>query len=93
MAESESRHAAIAHIDQRIERRFRRNSQYAIADSSTKPEHEQTNTGVDNISHAGRTGRDELVPSRYALRVGKIEVIVASDDVLPLPTTMLGPSA
>lgn len=29
---------------------------------------------------------EELVPSRYALRVGDIEVIVISDGVLPLPT-------
>ncbi|MBI1357483.1 MAG: MBL fold metallo-hydrolase [Acidobacteria bacterium] len=34
--------------------------------------------------------RDELVPSRYALQVGDIDVLVVSDGVLPLPTTMLG---
>ena len=33
---------------------------------------------------------DELVPSRYALKVGDIEVLVISDGVLPLPTQMLG---
>lgn len=33
---------------------------------------------------------DELVPSRYALSVGDIDVIVISDGVLPLPTEMLG---
>jgi len=70
-----------------------RNSQYAIADSSTKSEHEQTNISVDNASHSGRPGRDELVPSRYALRVGEIEAMVVSDGVLPLPSTMLGPNA
>lgn len=32
---------------------------------------------------------DELVPSRYALRIGEIEVLVVSDGVLPLPTAML----
>ena len=31
----------------------------------------------------------ELVPSRYALRVGEIEVLVVSDGVLPLPTATL----
>ena len=36
---------------------------------------------------------DELVPSRYALRVGEIEVLVVSDGVLPLPTAMLGHNA
>src|SRR5262245_23021068 len=29
--------------------------------------------------------RDELVPSRYALRVGEIDVLVVSDGVLPIP--------
>jgi glyoxylase-like metal-dependent hydrolase (beta-lactamase superfamily II) len=48
---------------------------------------------MDTISHPGRTGRDELVPSRYAVRVGAIDVLVISDGVLPLPTTMLGPNA
>lgn len=33
---------------------------------------------------------DELVPSRYALKVGDVEVLVISDGVLPLPTQMLG---
>jgi len=36
---------------------------------------------------------DELVPSRYALKVGDIEVLVISDGVLPLPTQMLGHNA
>lgn len=36
---------------------------------------------------------EELVPSRYALRVGEIEVLVVSDGVLPLPTAMLGHNA
>src|SRR3984885_12247874 len=44
---------------------------------------------LDNISHPGRPGLDELVPSRYALRVGEIDVLVVSDGVLPLPTAML----
>lgn len=35
------------------------------------------------------TGRDELVPSRYAVRIGEIDVLVFSDGVLPLPTAML----
>lgn len=36
---------------------------------------------------------DELVPSRYAVQVGDIEVLVISDGVLPLPTKMLGHNA
>ncbi|AYG70067.1 MULTISPECIES: MBL fold metallo-hydrolase [unclassified Rhizobium] len=35
----------------------------------------------------------ELVPSRYALRIGDIEVMVISDGVLPLPTTMMAYNA
>jgi glyoxylase-like metal-dependent hydrolase (beta-lactamase superfamily II) len=40
-----------------------------------------------------RSGSDELVPSRYAVRVGDIDVLVVSDGVLPLPTKMLGHNA
>src|SRR5215469_10802128 len=36
---------------------------------------------------------DELVPSRYALRVGEIDVMVVSDGVLSLPGAMLGHNA
>jgi glyoxylase-like metal-dependent hydrolase (beta-lactamase superfamily II) len=32
---------------------------------------------------------EELVPSRYALRVGEIDVLVVSDGVLPLPTATM----
>lgn len=39
---------------------------------------------------AEKPGHDELVPSRYSLQVGEIEVLVISDGVLPLPTAMLG---
>ena len=49
-----------------------------------------TKMRLDNTSHPGRPGRDELVPSRYALKVGKIEVMVVSDGVLSLPGAMLG---
>jgi len=31
---------------------------------------------LENASHPGRPGLDELVPSRYALRVGEIDVLV-----------------
>jgi hypothetical protein len=41
-------------------------------------------------SYPGRPGADELVPSRYALRVGEIDVLVVSDGVLTLPGAMLG---
>jgi glyoxylase-like metal-dependent hydrolase (beta-lactamase superfamily II) len=48
---------------------------------------------LDNTSHLGRPGSDELVPSRYALRVGEIDVLVVSDGVLPLPTATLATNA
>ncbi|MBH5367585.1 MBL fold metallo-hydrolase [Bradyrhizobium glycinis] len=39
------------------------------------------------------TKPEELVPSRYAVRIGDIDVLVVSDGVLPLPTTMLAHNA
>ncbi|WFP65815.1 MBL fold metallo-hydrolase [Mesorhizobium sp. WSM4904] len=48
---------------------------------------------LNKTSHPRRTGTEELVPSRYAVRVGEIEVLVVSDGVLPLPTNMLGYNA
>ena len=45
---------------------------------------------LDITTHPGRPGLDELVPSRYALRVGEIDVLVVSDGVLSLPGAMLG---
>jgi glyoxylase-like metal-dependent hydrolase (beta-lactamase superfamily II) len=41
---------------------------------------------VDNTLHPASQGHDELVPSRYALQVGELDVLVVSDGVLPLPT-------
>lgn len=40
-----------------------------------------------------RSRPEELVPSRYAIRIGEMEVLVISDGVLPLPTEMLAPNA
>lgn len=40
----------------------------------------------NNTAHVERPRPDELVPSRYALRIGDIEVLIISDGVLPLPT-------
>ncbi|MBA8879143.1 MBL fold metallo-hydrolase [Phyllobacterium myrsinacearum] len=48
---------------------------------------------LQHLSHSITTLRDELVPSRYALKIGDIEVLVVSDGVLPLPTVMLGHNA
>ena len=48
---------------------------------------------LDIASPPTRSGPDELVPSRYAVKVGEIDVLVISDGVLPLPTKMLGHNA
>lgn len=45
---------------------------------------------LHNTSYPVTSGPEELVPSRYALKIGEIDVLVVSDGVLPLPTTMLG---
>ena len=44
-------------------------------------------------SHTGKLVHDELVPSRYALRIGEIDVLVVSDGVLTLPGAMLAHNA
>jgi hypothetical protein len=36
---------------------------------------------------------EELVPSRYALNIGDIEVLVVSDGVLPLPAVTMATNA
>lgn len=46
---------------------------------------------LNNASIAAKP--EELVPSRYAVNIGEIEVLVVSDGVLPLPTTMLAHNA
>ena len=46
---------------------------------------DNTSMNLDNTSRPGRPAPVELVPSRYALRVGEIDVTVVSDGVLPLP--------
>ncbi|ANH07890.1 MBL fold metallo-hydrolase [Shinella sp. HZN7] len=50
---------------------------------------QETNLGLSRALPNG-SGTEELVPSRYAVQVGEIEVLVISDGVLPLPTKMLG---
>jgi glyoxylase-like metal-dependent hydrolase (beta-lactamase superfamily II) len=54
---------------------------------------DETNIRSDNTSHVARARPNELVPSRYALRVGEIDVLVVSDGVLSLPTATLATNA
>jgi glyoxylase-like metal-dependent hydrolase (beta-lactamase superfamily II) len=44
-------------------------------------------------TNAGKLGSGELVPSRYALKIGDIDVMVISDGVLLLPTETLATNA
>ncbi|MEX7471506.1 MBL fold metallo-hydrolase [Mycobacterium adipatum] len=48
---------------------------------------------VDNIADLTGTGLDELVPSRYALQVGDIDVLVISDGVLPITASTMATNA
>ncbi|TIX85303.1 MAG: MBL fold metallo-hydrolase, partial [Mesorhizobium sp.] len=64
---------------------------------------QETNMSLDNISHPSiqhcadslkakrGNGRPEpeLVPSRYALQVGDIDVLIVSDGVLPIPAPVM----
>ncbi|WP_217140818.1 MBL fold metallo-hydrolase [Streptomyces sp. AC627_RSS907] len=46
-----------------------------------------------NVARPDAPGHDELVPSRYALKVGDIDVMVISDGVLPIPPATLATNA
>jgi hypothetical protein len=48
---------------------------------------------LDNISHLDSQALDELVPSRYAVQVGEIDVLVISDGVLPITAPTLATNA
>jgi glyoxylase-like metal-dependent hydrolase (beta-lactamase superfamily II) len=54
---------------------------------------DDTSVNLDDTCHPGRQRPDELVPSRYALKVGGIDVMVVSDGVLSLPGAMLAHNA
>jgi len=47
-------------------------------------EQKDTNVSLNNTSRSGKSPSDELVPSRYAVKVGEIDVLVVSDGVLPI---------
>ncbi|TCI09144.1 MBL fold metallo-hydrolase [Dyella soli] len=48
---------------------------------------------TDHTLRPGSHKPDDLVPSRYALRIGEIDVLVISDGVFPLPATTLATNA
>ncbi len=54
---------------------------------------QKTIESLDSTRRAGAAAPDELVPSRYALRVGDIEVLVISDGVLTPPAESMATNA
>src|SRR5258707_4157904 len=58
-------------------------------DNTSQPSVKYCADKVNSKYIHGRPG-PELVPSRYALKVGAIDVMVVSDGVLSLPEAMLG---
>jgi glyoxylase-like metal-dependent hydrolase (beta-lactamase superfamily II) len=59
-----------------------------VADTG-KGVQQEVNMSLDNTPHPGRPEPDEPVPSRYALKVGEIDVMVVSDGVLPIPAPVM----
>ncbi|PPQ17712.1 MBL fold metallo-hydrolase [Bradyrhizobium sp. AC87j1] len=53
----------------------------------------ETSMNVHDATHFDRARSDELVPSRYALRVGEIDVMVISDGVLTPPAESMATNA
>jgi len=60
---------------------------------TTKNDTEISRRHLGNISDFGTPGPDELVPSRYALRVGEINVLVVSDGVIQISAETMAPNA
>ncbi|WP_434674369.1 MBL fold metallo-hydrolase [Pseudomonas sp. R1-15] len=50
-------------------------------------------TAQKDPTNLSRSATEELVPSRYALKVGDVDVLVVSDGVLPLPTSTMSTNA
>jgi glyoxylase-like metal-dependent hydrolase (beta-lactamase superfamily II) len=48
---------------------------------------------LDTLSHLGQPASGEVVPSRYAVQIGELEVLIISDGVLKLPTVTLAYNA
>jgi glyoxylase-like metal-dependent hydrolase (beta-lactamase superfamily II) len=53
----------------------------------------RSTTAAETNMSLGRPGLDELVPSRYALRVGAIDVLVVSDGVIQISAETMAPNA
>ncbi|MBB5539422.1 MBL fold metallo-hydrolase [Rhizobium giardinii] len=60
-----------------------------MSQAEAKPHMNSQQDTKPNLDTASPRKPDELVPSRYAMQIGEIEVLIVSDGVLPLPTAML----
>jgi hypothetical protein len=67
------------------------NPRAPAAEVADTPRARQPTGGKHELGHPTilQTDDDELVPSRYALKVGDIDMLVISDGVLSLPTKVL----
>jgi glyoxylase-like metal-dependent hydrolase (beta-lactamase superfamily II) len=54
-----------------------------------EPMNQTTRNVQPVITKLGKDGSGELVSSRYAVRVGDVDVVLISDGVLPLPTSTM----
>lgn len=54
---------------------------------------QKTITSLGNIPHSGSPATNELVPSRYALKIGDIDVLVISDGVVTPPAESMATNA
>jgi glyoxylase-like metal-dependent hydrolase (beta-lactamase superfamily II) len=70
-----------------------RAQKFSKMDRMIRNTQQETTMSLEAAARSVRTKPDELVPSRYALKIGNIDVLVVSDGVLPLPTKMLGHNA
>ena len=50
---------------------------------------QEISVSLSNTSHTTGPGPADLVPSRYALKIGEIDVLVVSDGILPIPAPTL----
>jgi D-ribose pyranose/furanose isomerase RbsD len=48
---------------------------------------------LNSLTQKDNVSAEELAPSRYALRIGEIDVMVVSDGGLPLPTETMSTNA
>jgi glyoxylase-like metal-dependent hydrolase (beta-lactamase superfamily II) len=63
--------------------------QRSVVEASKGHGQQETNMNINIAPRPVTSTSDDVVPSRYALKIGEIDVMIISDGVLPLPTAML----